>query len=272
MDTNSGQSSVVMKPSISIKFPNIYSATPSPTPSLTSTNLNSSFSDLNKFSQDINRVEQSLLLRQGRADSELSEIKNELIKVIVTTLMNNRYANFLIIFPIKFCVLKMQNSSDKDWSLLVKYFESLRPIKGHIENDRRVAHYLERIYSYTNRTCHRDSSALILNKLADLFPHVFYKKKYLRCLISNGHFSNNFSKVELNYQNEYKELKTAMAPSMNIIWVNNLSKINPQIQLRMLLNIIFMLHVMKLKLTLDFKSGLLVVERGFSTEILVNRI
>ena len=77
-----------------------------------------------------------------------------------------RIVNFL-----KVCI---QNSSDKDWNLLGKYFESLRPIKSHIEHDRRVAHYLERIYSYTNRTCHRDSSALILNKLADLFPHVFY--------------------------------------------------------------------------------------------------
>ena len=99
MDTNVGQSSVasglIMKPSISIKFPNIYSGTPSPTPSLTSTNLNSSFSDLNKFAQDINRVEHSLI-RHGRADTELSEIKNELIKVIVNTLMNNGYANFVI--------------------------------------------------------------------------------------------------------------------------------------------------------------------------------
>lgn len=39
-----------------------------------------------------------------------------------------------------------------------------------METDRRIGHYLERIYSYTNRVGHRGPCRLTLKKIEDLFP------------------------------------------------------------------------------------------------------
>jgi hypothetical protein len=66
----------------------------------------------------------------------------------------------------------MKIFSDKDWSYLLKYFELLRPIRKQLESDRRVSHYLERIYSYLYRNSHKNSCSLIIRKLSDLFPNV----------------------------------------------------------------------------------------------------
>ncbi len=149
------------KTTLSIKFPDIYANTPSsqsptfsnsgnssPGGASSSRSMSSSLNDLQKFAKDCKHAEE-LLNASQKADTELVEIKNDLIKVIVNTLMLN---------------------NDKDWNVLIKYLDSLRPLRKCVENDRRIAHYLERIYSYTNRVGHRGPCRLTLKKLEDLFP------------------------------------------------------------------------------------------------------
>lgn len=62
------------------------------------------------------------------------------------------------------------NLSDKDWNILIKFLDAIKPIKAQLENDRRITHYLERIFSYINRVGHRGPCSLTLKKLEDLFP------------------------------------------------------------------------------------------------------
>lgn len=97
------------KASISIKFPDIYANSPTPSPSLNasnqhnsgnngngtprstlSSNSSNSLYELGKFQKDVERVEE-LIESDQRPDVELAEVKNELIKTIVNTLMMNKY-------------------------------------------------------------------------------------------------------------------------------------------------------------------------------------
>lgn len=86
------------KTSISIKFPDIYSASASQSPSINNSTNNggnssrcssSSLNEISKFAKDCLRANE-LLTAGEKADIELIEIKNDLIKVIVNTLMVNK--------------------------------------------------------------------------------------------------------------------------------------------------------------------------------------
>lgn len=83
------------KGSVSLKFPDIYAK-----PSLENNNNNnsgqsssrssiSSYNELNKLSKDISEIVTALNSNK-KADVELIEVKNDLIKVIVRTLMINK--------------------------------------------------------------------------------------------------------------------------------------------------------------------------------------
>lgn len=97
------------KASISIKFPDIYANSPTPSPGLSasnqhnsgdhgngtprstlSSNSSSSLNELGRFQRDVKRVEE-LIESDKKPDVELAEVKNELIKAIVNTLMMNKY-------------------------------------------------------------------------------------------------------------------------------------------------------------------------------------
>lgn len=94
------------KASISIKFPDIYANSPTPSPSFNASNQNSgnngntprsstssnsstNLNELAKFQKDVERVKDLVLLDQ-KPDVELAEVKNDLIKTIVNTLMMNK--------------------------------------------------------------------------------------------------------------------------------------------------------------------------------------
>ena len=46
------------------------------------------------------------------------------------------------------------------------------PISRHLEGDRRLNHYLERIYFYSNRVMHRYCCSRVLDQLVVMFPQV----------------------------------------------------------------------------------------------------
>jgi hypothetical protein len=62
--------------------------------------------------------------------------------------------------------------SDQDWNFLNELFTTLNPISSHLEGDRRLNHYLERIYFYANRVMHRYCCSNVLNQLVEMFPQV----------------------------------------------------------------------------------------------------
>ena len=66
----------------------------------------------------------------------------------------------------------VQNFSDKEWELLNKALESLKPVSGLFENDRRIYHYLERVYSYVTRSSDREICQLVYRQIEELFPNV----------------------------------------------------------------------------------------------------
>ena len=84
------------KGSVSLKFPDIYAK-----PSIENNNNNnnsgqsssrssiSSYNELNKLSKDVSEIVTALNSNK-KADVELIEVKNDLIKVIVRTLMINK--------------------------------------------------------------------------------------------------------------------------------------------------------------------------------------
>lgn len=110
----------------------------------------------------------------------------------------------------------------------------MRPIGKYIENDRRMAHYLERIFAYTNRVSHRGPCRLALKKLDDLFPR---SMSNLRAVNNPRSFSSkpkdkveklvdnivpapniNYYKDRLDpYKNQIKEIrfKTDTGPTVN---------------------------------------------------------
>ena len=89
------------KASISIKFPDIYANSPTASPSFNASNVtgnndstprsssSASLNELAKFQKDVDNVAELFALEQ-KADAEMAEVKNDLIKVIVNTLMMNK--------------------------------------------------------------------------------------------------------------------------------------------------------------------------------------
>ena len=68
----------------------------------------------------------------------------------------------------------------------------VKPLSKHIENDRRLNHYLERIFFYTNRSNARESCNQVLDSIASLFPQVLF----FFCFFSK---SKSIGKNLLNY-------------------------------------------------------------------------
>ena len=64
------------------------------------------------------------------------------------------------------------NLSDNDWKLLKDLLEIIKPISKHLESDKRLSHYLERIYFYSNRVIHRENCVNVLNLVTNMFPQV----------------------------------------------------------------------------------------------------
>ena len=77
----------------------------------------------------------------------------------------NNSIEILIIF--KICV-----KSYKDWYLLSDYIDSAKPLKSYLESDRRVNHYIERIFYYTNRAPDREPCSFVLKQINDIFSNV----------------------------------------------------------------------------------------------------
>ena len=124
--------------------------------------------------------------------------------------------------------------SDKDWNILCKYFDTLTPIRRHVENDRRMAHYLERIFAYTNRASNRTVCRQALNRLDQMFP---MSMSYLRAVKNPRSFSSqpkerveklvdnmvpapniNFYRERVDpYKNRIKQIrfKTDVGPTVN---------------------------------------------------------
>ena len=87
----------------------------------------------------------------------------------------------------------------------------MRPIKRHVENDRRISHYIERIYAYTNRVSHRGPCRLALKKLEDLFPVALHNLKAINKPRSFS--SKSVEKVE--------KPQDLIVPNPNIDFYNN---------------------------------------------------
>lgn len=65
-----------------------------------------------------------------------------------------------------------RNLSDKEWELLDKTFQTLKPVSSLFESDRRIYHYLERVYSYVTRSPDREVCQLVYKQIEQLFPNV----------------------------------------------------------------------------------------------------
>lgn len=62
--------------------------------------------------------------------------------------------------------------SDQDWKTLNELINSLKKLSKYLDNDRRLYHYLERIYFYTSRALEREQCKNVFESLTDVFPKV----------------------------------------------------------------------------------------------------
>lgn len=74
----------------------------------------------------------------------------------------------------------LKNKRDEDWIVLYEYFSALRPLASQLEADKRIIHYLERIFYVANRSSFQNESTL---KLIDLLTQMFPKVIEIICVL-----------------------------------------------------------------------------------------
>lgn len=104
--------------------------------------------DLSKFADKASHALESITSGQ-KSSVQINDLKNELIKIIVNTLMVN---------------------TDDAWQNLSSCFQQIQPMIEEFESDRRLYHYLERIYFYSCRAVYRKSCSDLLDLVSSMFP------------------------------------------------------------------------------------------------------
>ncbi|CAF0731757.1 unnamed protein product, partial [Brachionus calyciflorus] len=193
-------------------------------PVINNTKHNNIFKIIQNNEPDINKINQLIFKLRSKIengdsfDGDLNELKTDLIKTVVNTLMTN---------------------SDKDWHFLHLYFKSLIPVCKYLENDRRIHHYLNRIQCISTRKGQNKDFLELINLLNNTFPltkntqEINYVKAYmdkkdqskLDFLVPNPII--NFYDGKLDpYSNKIKDIKFKPSGGPNLKEINQvLSKV-----------------------------------------------
>lgn len=70
-------------------------------------------------------------------------------------------------------IINTLQKSDEDWIMLYDHFSTLQSIASFLESDKRIVHYLERLFYVANKPSYQNEHTLnLINLLTEMFPMV----------------------------------------------------------------------------------------------------